>query len=240
MLYLRSTSHMPTLVVTTWAAPSIAPPPGSRRAKQQIIINTCSNTHLWSSVDEPGNFVKVGAGFLCDKINSETVPVQYNVVRHSIRHWKQFWRIFLVLLRNFLNFYPVEEPIIFFAARAHRTFAVSATQHFPSVPVYYTTNRFEYICSKFMVRGSSSSLTAWIEECLWDLEPLVSVLVIESVGELVGHVGHRANRILGVGHVVHLGRGIDSFRSVSRQWYRSWDPYIDSWNKNPIVSHFKE
>ena len=68
-----------------------------------------------------------------------------------------------------------------------------------------------------MVRGSSSSLTAWIEECLWDLEPLVSVLVIESVGELVGHVGHRANRILGVGHVVHLGRGIDSFRSVSRQ-----------------------
>ena len=63
MLYLRSTSHMPTLVVTTWAAPSIAPPPGSRRAKQQIIINTCSNTHLWSSVDEPGNFVKVGAGF---------------------------------------------------------------------------------------------------------------------------------------------------------------------------------
>ena len=194
----------------------------------------------WSSVDEPGNFVKVGAGFFVrqSQLWNSTGTIQCCAAFHPAL--KAILKNFLVLLRNFLNFYPVEEPIIFFAARAHRTFAVSATQHFPSVPVYYTTNRFEYICSKFMVRGSSSSLTAWIEECLWDLEPLVSVLVVESVGELVGHVGHRANRILGVGHVVHLGRGIDSFRSVSRQWYRSWDPYIDSWNKNPIVSHFKE
>ena len=58
--------------------------------------------------------------------------------------------------------------------------------------------------------------TARIEECLWDLEPLLPELVVVSVGELVGDVGNGRGSLVGVVHIMHLqfitGQGCKTFR----------------------------
>ena len=52
--------------------------------------------------------------------------------------------------------------------------------------------------------SESELLTVGVEESLGYLEPLVSVLVVESVGELVGHMRNGAHCVLRVGNVVYL------------------------------------
>jgi hypothetical protein len=68
----------------------------------------------------------------------------------------------------------------------------------------YRDPHLQYICTVESTINTHEGLTVGIEEGLRNLEPLMAVLVVETVGELVGHMRHRADSLLRVGYIVHL------------------------------------